>query len=66
VEAALSDPLTMVLAPRAVARLLAVPTRRDRWVVLTYSVAVAVQLVVVLTAQRATGHVGGLGNALIG
>lgn len=56
VLAALSDPLSIVLAPLALGRLVLLRGWRDRWVVIAYVVAIAVQLHAVLSVERATGQ----------
>jgi hypothetical protein len=52
--AALSDPLAVVLLPLALGRLVLLP-RREWWVAGTYLIAMTVQLIVVLSAERTTG-----------
>jgi hypothetical protein len=55
VLAALSDPLSVLLLPLAIGRLVAVRGLRDRVVPAAYALALAVQLGVALGAERTTG-----------
>lgn len=56
VFAALSDPLSIVLAPLVLGRLLVLRGMRDRWVAIGYVVAIAAQLHAVFSVERPTGQ----------
>ena len=49
--AALSDPLTVVLAPVVLVRWMSLPGRRQRWLCVTYGMALAVQLALCLRGE---------------